>query len=101
MQEKFEYHSTGVEGPDLDPGERKPYTLDFTYVRGFAGETIQSVVWAVTNCTIDGQSNTSKTATVVLKSGVASSIATVTCTVTTTPSGYKYERSFKIDVLEL
>lgn len=101
MQTEFELRSDGWWGPPLDPDETKPYTVDFRYVDGFGVEGISSVTWSVTNCTVHGQSNTTTAATVVLKNGVVGQTATVSCAVVTTPSAYRFDRTFKVSVQAL
>lgn len=101
MQTAFEERSDGFWGPPLDPDEQKPYTIDFQYVDSFVTESIASATWAVTNCTVHSSSFSSKAATVVLKAGVLGSTAVATVSIVTTPSAFKFDRSFKISVKAL
>jgi len=98
------YYENGVYyAPAIDPNDELDYTLDFSGILG--ADEIDTVAWAVSDPTkltiVTGKnSNTTKTATVWLKSGVAGSSITVTCTVTTI-GARKIERSFVIPVKDL
>lgn len=80
------------------PNEVLPYPVDFTDLIG-AG-TISSVAWTLeSGITKDSQSNTTTTATAVISGGTAGTTYDVTCKITATTTGYKYERSFQIAVV--
>jgi hypothetical protein len=101
MQTEFELRADGWWGPPLDPDEIKPYTVDFKYVDSFGTESISSVTWTLTNCTLHAQSNTATAATVVVKTGTNGQTATISCAVVTTPSAYRFDRTFKVSVQAL
>lgn len=87
--------------PPIDTQDDRPYTFDFSNVDTFASESVSSVTISSTNCTATVHAFAAKTVTVRVNTATPGTTATVSIRVTTTPSNFKFDRSFKVKVLDL
>ena len=70
--------------PDKDPDELLDYTVDWS--RFLGSLTISSVIWKFIGITVNNQTNTSTTATIVLNGGTANIDNKLVCQITTSSS---------------
>lgn len=84
----------------LDPGDLQYYTIDWTTFLTALSDTISSVAWTLTGCTLDHATNDTLTATAWVKTGVLGSQALASCQITCA-SGAKYTRTITFQVRDL